>query len=217
MDPIPNYLSIWELAHRWHGAVPSFADESSVSRDIRDTLLALINAVLNSQVGLYDLVVAWMGEDTQEHSPRVYEMAVEKVPKEFEEMFSSGRLDRELLQAYCLSLESVFMWCVRAGYDVPGFCVPAWALAEPKVEAVTRIKARPEAEDKAKCQEIAVRKWAESPRTRIAEMARDRDIRVEGNGGLYTEPTVLSWLREVAPATVKGRPGRPRREGNDQE
>lgn len=45
MDPIPNVLSLWEVAHRWHDAIPSASDESSVTREIRDTLLALIEQV----------------------------------------------------------------------------------------------------------------------------------------------------------------------------
>jgi hypothetical protein len=211
MNPIPNYLSLWELAHLWHNTVPSSVDDSSVTREVRDTLLTLIENVLSSQMVVYDVVVGWAVDGEKKHSPMLYEIPLEEIPQEFEQMFHTGILDRNTLQAYRLSRESVFDWCMRDGYDPPYFCIPAWAMTEPKAEAVGA-KVRPEAEDKTKCQEIAAKKWAENPRIRIAEMARDRAIRVEGSGGLYKEPTLLGWLREVAPDTVKGKPGRPRRE-----
>jgi hypothetical protein len=41
-------------------------------------------------------------------------------------------------------------------------------------------------------------------------MARDREIQIEGNGRLYRETTVRRWLYEIAPRTVRRKPGHPR-------
>lgn len=212
MSPIPKYLSLWELAHRWHDAVPSTTDDSSVTREIRDTLLTLIEGVVSSKINVYDVSVAWIVDGEKKHSPALYEFPVEEVPQEFEEMFNSSIFHRDILQTYCMSVEGVFYWCMRDGYDPPDFCIPDAAYTEAKIEPTPHAKARPQEEDKAKCQEIAARKWAENPGIRIAAMARDKEIRVEGNGGQYRPPTMLAWLREIAPDTVKGKPGRPRKE-----
>ena len=38
MNTIPNYRSLWALAHWWHDAVPSSIDDSSVTAEVRATL-----------------------------------------------------------------------------------------------------------------------------------------------------------------------------------
>lgn len=211
MDPIPNYLSLWEIAHRWHNALPSSVDESSLTPEIRDTLLALIEATLMGVISLGESVMLREVKGGFAFPARLEWMRVKELPVELAEMYSSGVLVRKSLQAHSLSLKTVFDWCNWCGYEAPAFCIPAWLDGEPGTEVMPRAaKSRPEAEDKAKCQEIAARKWTENPSIRIAAMARDDAIHREGNGGLYTEPTLLGWLREVAPNTVKGKPGRPR-------
>ena len=214
MNPIPYYLSLWELAHRWHDAIPSAVDDSSVTREIRDTLLALIEAVLHEQLTVYHLGVGWVVEGEKKHSPSFdrFDPPREIVVEDFEEMFRSGTLDRRILTGYSVSLETIFDWCCWAGFDAPEFYVPEWVHISPKVDVVPAAKARPEAEDKARCQEIATKKWIENPQIRIAQMAQEREIQIEGNGALYKLPTLLAWLRDIAPDTVKGKPGRPPRE-----
>lgn len=216
MDPIPNYLSVWELAHRWHGAIPSANGDLSVTREIRDVLLALVHAIQGSALTVFNNEGTWLGQIDRRKWPLTAEPAYEPPPRIFEEMLASGILDRSVLQEYSIPLESVFRWCINKEYDVPDFCIPAWARVWPKAEIAPRAKVRIEAEDKAKCQETAARKWAENPHIRIAAMAKDPDIKVQGNGGIYRPPTMLRWLREIAPDTVKGRPGRPRRQGGSQ-
>ncbi len=209
MNPIPDYMSLWEISHRWHDGIP-LEDERSVTREIRDTLIVLLGAVMNSRIALYEETVGWPVEVSPKRDPSVFVESVEELPAEFEEMFLTGIYDRKLLAYYRVSLSGVFWWAVNSGFSFPDFLIPAEAFMKegpPTIQA----KPRPEAEDKARCQEISQRKWKQNPLTRIAEMARDQEVRRQGNGGLYEEPTLLRWLREVAPEGVKGRPGRPRK------
>ena len=212
---MPQFMTLWEIAHRWHNVIPSDLDNSSVTPDVRDTLLALIEEILMGHITLGECTMAREIKNGIEYPACLEWMPVQQLPAELVEMYSSGVLRREALHSYGLSLKTVFDWCNWREYEVPEFSVPAWVYAEsPGGKTLRTSKPRPEAEDRSKCQEIAARKWAENPSIRIAEMARDEDIRREGNGALYRESTLLSWLREIAPATVKGKPGRPRREEN---
>ena len=118
MDLIPDYLSIRELAHKWHGAIPSRDNDSSVTREVRDTLLPALRATLDSDLGVYEELIVRAGSERGAH---IYVDSVEIPPAEFEEMYLSGLLDRKSLDYYRVSLEGIFYWCVRNGFDVPDF------------------------------------------------------------------------------------------------
>ena len=175
MDPIPNVLSLWEVAHRWHDAIPSASDESSVTREIRDTLLALIEQVAIGNMHPYYTTTVWEGEGEQKHSPSIYGFQLQSVPEEFQEMFLSGVLQRETLQAYSVSVETIFHWCNSAGYEPPDFCIPASAFVSAKVGAVAPPPAetRPETEDAAKTARSALGQKAALARHEPVQKIKD--------------------------------------------
>ena len=128
MNPIPDRLSIWELAHRWHDAIPSSSDDSSVTREIRDTLLALVDGVLYHGINVY--LFTTRGLDVIRRSAvagPLCEVPSEIAAEDFEDMFETGVLDRKVLQNYSLMLEDVFEWCVHEGFEPPDFAIPEWA------------------------------------------------------------------------------------------
>jgi len=168
----------------------------------------LLQGVMDSHLWLHHPAVGWPVDPQSERTPSVMYLEVDAPPPEFEEMFVSGRYTRESLAHYRVECESVFHWAVDWEFNPPEFVVPLEFLRSDKPENGNR-STRPETEDKQACQEIAKRKWAADPDIRIAVMARDPEIKREGNGALYTDETIWRWLREVAPAGVKGRPGRP--------
>lgn len=204
----PQYLSIWDVAHHWHGvAVP--VEPGPLPPAVRSMLTALLQGVLDSDLWLYEPVVVPTGMHGRAAPSSVCMLPIESLPPEIEDMFLSGAYDAKLLAIYRLDIDDILWWAATNGeQDIPDFCVSerSRAKGEPHSE---QAKMRPEAEDKRLCQEIARRKWAESNQIRIAEMARCPEIQVEGNGGLYRPATVIGWLREVAPEGVRNRPGRP--------
>jgi hypothetical protein len=139
-----------------------------------------------------------------------YMHELEELPREIEEMFVSGIYDAIVLSKYRVDLESVFNWALDyCPESIPWFCVPEYARGKPEAKGNSDAKPRPEAEDKRRCQDIARLKWSEDDQIRIAEMARSREVQLEGNGALYGLVTVMGWLREVAPDAVRNRRGRP--------
>jgi hypothetical protein len=113
MNTIPNYLSLWVLAHWWHDVVPSSIDDSSVTPEVRATLLTLVEGVLLSRLVLYEQVRGWLIDGDKNHSPDTNERPVLEFPPEIERMFYSKVLDRNTLQNYGVLLESVVDLCER--------------------------------------------------------------------------------------------------------
>jgi hypothetical protein len=205
MELSAAYISIWDAAHDWHNT-PVAIENVPLPPPVRDTLTALLHAVVNSELAVYE-AMAWEETKGGRVGGRIEMMDTETAPEGIVQMYVSGSYDRALLTYYRLSMDGLFSWVVRSGGDLPRFVpIPHWA-SRKAVPVATSM--RPEAEDRRACQEIAKRKWAVDDQIRIAAMARDQDILLGGNGKHYTEPTLLRWLREVAPPTVKGRPGRP--------
>ena len=53
--------------------------------------------------------------------------------------------------------------------------------------------------------------WEEHPAMTIADMARRREILIDGNGKSYQgKNTLRNWLKVVAPPSVRSRKGRPK-------
>lgn len=62
------------------------------------------------------------------------------------------------------------------------------------------------------CQQIAVAIWQKEPSRRIAEVIRDELIQEYGGAKYFNDDTVREWIKVVAPADVRARRGRPRKE-----
>lgn len=76
---------------------------------------------------------------------------------------------------------------------------------------------RPVQQARIACTQIAANLWKENPTMPIAQMARHEIVRRYGGASHYNEDTVTGWLRDVAPAEVRGKRGRPPKKtpGND--
>lgn len=210
MKPSPAYMSIWDVAFHWHDIPAPHEDPPALPPVVRDTVTALLHQIVNSKIGLYEPVIGRCREHGRTDSSCVIMGEVENLPDELGEMFTSGVYERESLAYYRMRVDALFFWAVREGFHVPDFAVvPEYVLADSEELQATSRRARPEAEDRRLCQEIAKRRWADDEQIRIAEMAREPEIQVQGNGGLYEEATLRRWLREVAPPAVRGRAGRP--------
>lgn len=127
---------------------------------------------------------------------------------------------KDLLLGVYLDQTEVMRWCFNAGKELPDFWFEPdevqaqWEfLNRGRLTAASTPKLRPDQEDKAKCQGIARGLWKQHPDMTIADMARRREILVEGNGKAYTgKNTLRNWLKEVAPEAVRKRRGRPKKQ-----
>lgn len=207
------YLSVWEVGHRWEGVDPDTPCAGDVRLKVRDRLRQLLHA-LRSMLNAYDvhgeiipMEMLWFG------------LPKTKTAKQLDKAVHDPFGHKELLLAVFVSQTEVLKWSARVDQDLPEFWSQAgdfewhWELrGGPPAPQVTPAKLRPDQEDKARCQEIARRLWKEHSDMTIAEMTRRREILVDGNGKAYKgKNTLRNWLKEVAPAPVRKRRGRPRK------
>ena len=208
MSSNPQFLSIFDLAHHWHDvSVP--VEQGPLPPRVRDMVTSPLQAILNSDIGLYEPIVVHCNPAGPVDQTGVHMLRHDVLPSEFEDMFLSGSYDAKVLAAYRLDIDDVFWWAATRGADdIPAFCISERFRGEPGPHN-SHAKSRPEAEVKRDCQEMAKRIWADHPHIRIAEMARSREIQIDASGAQYQPITVVGWLREVAPVSVRNRPGRP--------
>lgn len=65
---------------------------------------------------------------------------------------------------------------------------------------------------RAACQFVAEGLWRQSPATTIADMVKHEAIQKYCDGQCYDEATVRDWIKVVAPASVREKRGRPRKQ-----
>lgn len=204
----PKYLSIWDVAHHWHDmAVP--IEPGPLPPGVRNMVTSLLQAVLNSDLGVYEPIVIPDPIRGDPGRTKVHMRYLESLPPEFEDMFLSGLYDAKVLATYRVDIDDILWWAASNGEeDIPSFCISERYRSKPKPPS-KNTKVRPEAEVKRECQEMAKRMWAEDDQIRIAEMARTPEIQIEASGRLYQRTTLIRWLGEVAPEVVRNRRGRP--------
>ena len=210
-----QFLSIWEIAHRWEGCDP---DE-------------LGRVTIMSKLGVRLRQLIW----TASHAIHCYDVHGEQLPMEylwfgFPKTSLAKKLDiafhdpgahRDFLRTVFINqneLKKVLLGC----NDLPEFWFEDWELAN--VHRPSRLASkhdpdalprRPDQQDRLTCQQIARRLWSENPTMTIADMTRNPEILVQGNGKAYKgKNTLRNWLKEVAPPAVRNRRGRPKKGGS---
>jgi hypothetical protein len=59
------------------------------------------------------------------------------------------------------------------------------------------------------CRVLARETWGRNPELPIAQVARE--LQEKGFANHFGEKTVVNWIRSMAPAPIRGRPGRPKK------
>lgn len=208
-----QFLSIWEIAHRWEGLDPAQDGVISVTSKLGERLRQLLWAATHALNGydahgeLIPMEMLWFG------FPKT------STAKKLELAFHDPGAYRDFLKSIFLSQQEVGK--VFPGVvELPGFwfdeneVMRSRGYLQPRQPVpLNRVPAmRADQQDRLTCQDIAKRLWAEQPDMTIANMTKHPLILVEGNGKAYKgKNTLRNWLKEVAPDSVRKRRGRPKK------
>lgn len=214
-----RYMSLWELAHRWEDAGPAASNETPIPVKVQDVLRSVCFAVATGELyAVHPDVVTGGGPDSFFNSRVVFDPQICQVATDDELLqLACCTYDRALLKSLFVSLYGVFMWATNFQIPLPDFAIPPELLRESadeiaevqeKKPTVTR-RAIGELQDRAMVQGAAVTIWCDDPVKPIAQVIKHPAIK-RLVGGKYVENTLRSWVIEVAPATVKRTPGRPK-------
>lgn len=210
-----QFLSIWEIAHRWEKVDLAQSDAISITSKLGERLRQLVWAAIHA-LNCYDvhgeqmpLEKLWFG------------LPKTSLAKQLDVAFHDPAAHAEILKKVFLSqfeLKKTFIGVE----ELPAFWFEEWEIEEGRqylrpaktTSSKTVPQMRPDQQDRRTCQEIAQKLWTEFPDMTIADMTKHPQILVEGNGKAYKgKNTLRNWLKEVAPDSVRKRRGRPKKSG----
>ena len=220
-----QYLSIWEVAHRWENADPDAATKIGIISKLGERLRQLVWAATHA-LNCFDQ----QGELIPMEELWITGVRKTRFAKKLDHSFSDPGEHRDFLKTVYLSQDEVKK--LYGGMEpLPSFWFEDWEIeaagrhlrpqeeqlpatpAKPLAASVQpQAKLRPDQQDKITCQGIAQRLWEEHPHMTIADMIKRPEIQIEGNGKAYSgKNTLRNWLKAVAPASVRNRRGRPKK------
>lgn len=212
---VSDYLSLWEVAHRWHGIDPNRTDSSDLPLSVQDALRYLCKAVLNGELPLYVSDAIDAGDVFREI--RYY--FVDELPGAIQSCVFAREYDKVVLDGHLISRHSLFERWIRRDEKFPDFWEDDRLISDfggvfVKEEAHKDQKplgSNSSLFDQSLCQAIAKTLWDIYPNWTIEAMTKHPSILKYGNGALYKgKNTLRDWLSPVAPAHVK-KPGRPKK------
>lgn len=216
---VSDYLSLWEVAHRWHGVDPNKSDPSDLPLVVQDTLRYLCGAVLSGDVPLCisNVIDANDGHGNYFREIRYYE--VEEIPLALQSCAFARTYDKAVLDSHVISRHSLFERSIWGHGKFPDFWedeklitdLGGVFLESESLESQKSPSPNSSLFDQSLCQAIAKTLWDIHPTMTIAAMTKHPAILKYGNGSLYKgKNTLRDWLSPVAPEHVK-KPGRPKK------
>ena len=200
-----DYLSIWEIAHRWAGFDPEATDQENLPEQVRYLIHKLIEGYLSNDLKL--------------RRPNGY-----RVPREDQyfliwnintwlnqlwKCLNENVFDKKKLSNYFVRRSELLNMCEKEAVEPPDF----WTKQRPETTSVKpSINNRPKEEetDRFLCQAIARTYWDIDPNIHPAHMAKARAILLYANGKQYKDSdTIKKWIAEVDPQKDQRKIGRP--------
>lgn len=224
---IDRYLSIWEVAHRWHDANPDKTDPADLPLIVQDALRYICRGVLSGSLGLFHIIV--MGIDNKYNGSGfrsdIAEIYVDECPAELENCLYR-QYDKKVLNSFFIDCIGFFEYCmhsqlseINSFVDFPPFWSSLIDTSSPSVDAAdtsTPSSAQPIRIDKRlrtqiACQQIAQSIWLNKPDSTNLEIALSQEIQQLGGGSEYQLDTVQEWLSEIDPRDPSKKRGRKRK------
>jgi hypothetical protein len=238
LTPLPDVLSLWEIAHRWHGTNP--LSEEPLPIQVQDTLRQLSRALYQHKLTLanehgieygnlmttvdYDAFV--LDSEDSDDNEEVAEFDQETARYKAFLAHQQQRIRRhdELVaefpacfhcQEYDKSLFTDRYITHHALYEYceeVGILFPAfWKTELESPNDNTKRPTKTSQEDKKLVQAVARTLWDIDPSFTIAQLIKHHAIQVYANGGLYKgKHTLRNWISEVDPRADGEKRGRPK-------
>lgn len=212
---ISDYLSLWEVAHRWHGVDPNKTESTDLPLVVQDTIRYLCTSVLKGQISLYEADAIDGGDEYRD----IRYFVLEELPDAIEECAFLRKYDKAVLDDLVISRHNLFERHIWDQGKFPDFWEDEKLITDlrgifteptPK-EDQKQPSPNSSLFDQSLCQAIAKALWDIDPNMTIEAMTKHPAILKYGNGGLYRgKNTLRDWLSPVAPKHVK-KPGRPKK------
>lgn len=201
-----DYLSIWEIAHRWAGAPLDTTDEKDLPEDVQYLIQKIVEGYWNDQLHLRRS----SGYRIPRERMWIFIFNINIWQKRLERCLFENEFKKAYLDNYYVKRSELLKLCEKEDLDPPQF----WLRTKPDQEQVklsTNHRPKDEVVDRLVCQAIAKTYWDIDPQIHPAHMAKAKAIRIYANGRQYKdENTVKNWIAEVDPLKNQRKIGRPK-------
>ena len=208
-------LSIWEIAHRWHGIDPEGDETKTVLSEVRETLRQLLLAI-NLYLNPYD------GNDQEIPVEELWFTGIRKTKfsKQLEQCMNQRTYEKSFLNSVFIRKSELPKWCAGGGIPLPAFWFQTEEVDE--VAEAVEVPETPKNETKphppgkrakAKAQWEEVRSfarafWQQDPSVSIEDMAR-KLLKLPNLKIPSRQPdTIKRHITDLAPKGIRGKPGR---------
>jgi hypothetical protein len=214
---LSEYLSIWEISHRWQNVDPNKTDPKNLPFEIQDALRFLCRLLLQGKLGLYDEVFITPDKGNRE----TFFIEQKELPPEIELAVTNRKYIKKILDVYLIDRFQLFDCSLNDQWDFPDFWFddelirafggvvdnadPSMLTKELKLDSARSFI------DKNACQAVAKALWDIDPNINITQMTKHPSVLNHGGGKKYKgKHTLRDWLYEIVPEHLKNRRGRPR-------
>lgn len=229
-----EFLSVWEVAHRWNGFDPTKSRIESIPLPVQDTIRSIASDLRREEV---------LHPHTENGLIGHRGMSARDLHQDLEAALYERRFSHHLLFDVHIARREMPGWCSLHNSELPAFwftpsqAAAAWEwhkqyekdeearrLREVGIESTNESASDKEPPsnrqsqiDKERCQAIALTLWDINPKYTIAALVKHPSIQRYGNGRQYRPDTLHLWLAEVDPRDPEKKIGRPRKlDGEDE-
>lgn len=200
-----DYLSIWEIGHRWAGFDPDATDPNDLPEQVRYLIHKLIEGYLSDDLKLRRA----SGYRIPRENQLFFIWNLNFWLNQLWRCLTKNVFDKNRLSGCFVRRSELLKMCVKEDVDPPAFWIKQRA-ESPVAKSTINNRPKDEETDRLVCQAIARTYWSIDPQIHPAHMARAKAIHLYGNGKQYKDPeTVRNWISEVDPQKDQRKSGRP--------
>ncbi|TNC96555.1 MAG: hypothetical protein FD121_1091 [Gallionellaceae bacterium] len=199
-----DYLSIWEVSHRWAGLDPDSTDPDNLPEEVRYFIHKMVEGYLGEELKLRK-------KDGYRVIRDPLHILIWSINFDLHYMWScltKNNFNKRKLSDLYVRRREVINLCKLEEIEPPTFWIKQ---RPPETTTKANVTNRPKEEevDRLLCQAIAGSLWMLDPNIHPAHMVKSKAIQHFGQGRSYKDlNTIKRWLAEVDP--IKNRnPGRP--------
>lgn len=202
-----DYLSIWEIAHRWAGVDPESTNENDLPEQVQYLIHKMVEGYWTQQLRLRRSA----GYIIPRENIWLLIININFWRKALERCLFDDEFKKSKLNNYYVKRSELMRLCEKEELDPPEF----WKRNKPELLQIQKptINHRPKDEmtDRLVCQAIAKTYWDIDPQIHPAHMAKARAIILYANGRHYKDDnTIKAWIAEVDPLKNQRKIGRPK-------
>lgn len=200
-----DYLSIWEVAHRWAQFDPDATSPEELPEQVRYFIQKIVEGYFAGDLKLRRK----NGYAVPREPMYLFFFNFNVWLRQLWRCLTKDEFNKNNLSSIFVRRSELLKLCAKEDVEPPSFWVKQ---RQPETTTKANITNRPKEEetDRLLCQAIAATLWSLDPNIHPAHMAKSKVIQRYGQGRSYKDlNTIKKWIAEVDPLKNQRNSGRP--------